>query len=123
MNKGKTTTTTTSHRGKSSGTSTSAKGTTKGTATKGGTAAAGGGARGYWSQPEEQALKRAVRKHGIGAWEKMRNDPEFTALRCVRERERRERKSARATGARAEAEATEGGRGTRGEMRIGFECD
>jgi len=24
-----------------------------------------------------------VRKHGIGAWEKMRNDPEFTALRCV----------------------------------------
>ena len=129
MNKGKTTTTTTSHRGKSSGTSTSAKGTTKGTATKGGTAAAGGGARGYWSQPEEQALKRAVRKHGIGAWEKMRNDPEFAALRCVRERERggreRERREegARATGARAEADATEGGRGTRGEMRIGFECD
>jgi hypothetical protein len=53
----------------------------------------------------------------------MRNDPEFTALRCVRERERRERKSARATWARAEADATEGGRGTRGEMRIGFECD
>ena len=56
-------------------------------------------------------MKRAVRKHGIGAWEKMRNDPEFTALRCVRERERRERKSARATWARAEADATEGGRG------------
>ena len=55
-------------------------------ATEGGTAEPGGGARGYWSQPEEQALKRAVRKHGIGAWEKMRNDPEFTALRCVRER-------------------------------------
>ena len=60
-------------------------------ATEGETAAPGGGARGYWSQPEEQALKRAVRKHGIGAWEKMRNDPEFTALRCVRERERERR--------------------------------
>lgn len=72
-------------------------------------------------------MKRAVRKHGIGAWEKMRNDPEFTALRCVREREggegERREEGARATGARAEAEADAGGRGTRGEMRIGFECD
>ena len=42
--------------------------------------------RGYWSENEEGALKRAVRKHGIGAWEKMRNDPEFATLRCVRER-------------------------------------
>ena len=40
--------------------------------------------RGYWSENEEGALKRAVRKHGIGAWEKMRNDPEFATLRCVR---------------------------------------
>ena len=48
------------------------------------TTAADGGApaRGYWRGDEEQALKRAVRKHGIGAWEKMRNDPEFIALRC-----------------------------------------
>ena len=126
MNKGKTTTTTTSHRGKSRGTSTTAKGgtTTGGTAPKGGTAAApGGGARGYWSQPEEQALKRAVRKHGIGAWEKMRNDPEFTALRCVRERgERDARGSARDRGEGGGG----GGRGREGdarEMRIGFECD
>ena len=47
---------------------------------------AGGGAapvRGYWDASEEGALRRAVQKHGIGAWEKMRNDPEFTALRCV----------------------------------------
>ena len=46
----------------------------------------GGGAapvRGYWDASEEGALRRAVQKHGIGAWEKMRNDPEFTALRCV----------------------------------------
>jgi len=39
--------------------------------------------RGYWDASEEGALRRAVQKHGIGAWEKMRNDPEFTALRCV----------------------------------------
>ena len=43
--------------------------------------------RGYWSENEEHALKRAVRKHGIGAWEKMRNDPEFVALRCVTRRQ------------------------------------
>ena len=91
-------------------------------ATKGGTAAPGGGARGYWSQPEEQALKRAVRKHGIGAWEKMRNDPEFTALRCVRERETREEESARDRG-EGGGGRDRGREGTRGEMRIGFECD
>jgi len=59
------------------------KGAAGATTTTGKAGAPGGGVRGYWSQPEEQALKRAVRKHGIGAWEKMRNDPEFTALRCV----------------------------------------
>ena len=48
------------------------------------TAAATTTVRGYWSENEEGALKRAVRKHGIGAWEKMRNDPEFATLRCVR---------------------------------------
>ena len=52
------------------------------TTAKGATTASG--ARGYWQAPEEQALKRAVRKHGIGAWEKMRNDPEFAVLRCAR---------------------------------------
>ena len=57
-------------------------------ATTGTTAATAAGTtttvRGYWSENEEGALKRAVRKHGIGAWEKMRNDPEFATLRCVR---------------------------------------
>ena len=42
-----------------------------------------GAVRGYWDASEERALRRAVQKHGIGAWEKMRNDPEFVALRCV----------------------------------------
>jgi hypothetical protein len=36
--------------------------------------------RGYWEEPEEQALRDAVQKHGIGAWEKMRHDSEFKAL-------------------------------------------
>lgn len=54
-------------------------------------------ARGYWRAEEEQALKRAVRKHGIGAWEKMRNDPEFAALRCGGRR--------RGRGARGERDA------------------
>ena len=57
------------------------------TTAKGATTASG--ARGYWQAPEEQALKRAVRKHGIGAWEKMRNDPEFAVLRCARRGARR----------------------------------
>ena len=74
--------TTTMSGGKTSGAG-GGKGAAGGTTTTGKAGAPGGGVRGYWSQPEEQALKRAVRKHGIGAWEKMRNDPEFTALRCV----------------------------------------
>lgn len=60
---------------------------TKTTKTGGTTTTTPGGTtsvRGYWSENEETALKRAVRKHGIGAWEKMRNDPEFVTLRCVR---------------------------------------
>lgn len=40
--------------------------------------------RGYWQAEEETALRAAVQKHGIGAWEKMRTDPEFKALRCAR---------------------------------------
>lgn len=80
------------------------KGTAASTATTTGKAGTpGGGVRGYWSQPEEQALKRAVRKHGIGAWEKMRNDPEFTALRCVwvsREAKGGERRGTRGAGRR-----------------------
>ena len=47
------------------------------------TTSASGSVRGYWDASEEGALRRAVQKHGIGAWEKMRNDPEFNALRCV----------------------------------------
>ena len=39
--------------------------------------------RGYWQAEEETALRAAVQKHGIGAWEKMRTDPDFKALRCV----------------------------------------
>ena len=40
--------------------------------------------RGYWQAEEETALRAAVQKHGIGAWEKMRTDPDFKALRCAR---------------------------------------
>ena len=39
--------------------------------------------RGYWQAEEETALRAAVQKHGIGAWEKMRTDPDFEALRCA----------------------------------------
>ena len=39
--------------------------------------------RGYWDDKEEQALRDAVQKHGIGAWEKMRHDPDFKVLKCV----------------------------------------
>lgn len=78
----KKTTTTTMSAAKTTG-SGAGKGAAGAATTAGKAGTPGGGVRGYWSQPEEQALKRAVRKHGIGAWEKMRNDPEFTALRCV----------------------------------------
>ena len=37
--------------------------------------------RGYWDDVEEQALRDAVQKHGIGAWEKMRHDVEFKVLK------------------------------------------
>jgi len=62
---------------------------TKTTSSTGGTTTPGGttSVRGYWSENEETALKRAVRKHGIGAWEKMRNDPEFVTLRCATRRD------------------------------------
>lgn len=39
--------------------------------------------RGYWDATEEQALRDAVQKHGIGAWEKMRHDVDFKVLKCV----------------------------------------
>jgi hypothetical protein len=29
-----------------------------------------------------QALRDGVKKHGLGAWEKIRTDPEFEVLRC-----------------------------------------
>jgi hypothetical protein len=39
--------------------------------------------RGYWDEEEEDSLRDAVQKHGIGAWERMRHDPEFKVLKCV----------------------------------------
>ena len=35
-------------------------------------------------KPKKRVLRAAVQKHGIGAWEKMRTDPDFKALRCAR---------------------------------------
>ena len=37
--------------------------------------------RGYWDEEEENALRDAVQKHGIGSWEKMRHDPDFKVLK------------------------------------------
>jgi len=37
--------------------------------------------RGYWDEEEEDSLRDAVQKHGIGAWERMRHDPEFMVLK------------------------------------------
>ena len=53
--------------------------------------------RGYWDDKEEQALRDAVQKHGIGAWEKMRHDVDFKVLKCVtgRTRARAPRRRAR----------------------------
>ena len=53
--------------------------------------------RGYWDATEEQALRDAVQKHGIGAWEKMRHDVDFKVLKCVtgRTRARAPRRRAR----------------------------
>lgn len=41
--------------------------------------------RGYnvWSVEEEAALRDGVKKHGLGAWEVIRKDPEFIVLECV----------------------------------------
>lgn len=33
-----------------------------------------------WDQPEEDALRAGVKKHGLGAWERIRTDPDFSAL-------------------------------------------
>lgn len=40
--------------------------------------------RGYrvWDPTSEDALKSGVRKHGLGAWEHIRKDPQFAILRC-----------------------------------------
>ena len=42
-----------------------------------------GSTRGYrvWDQAAEEALKAGVRKHGLGAWEHIRKDPQFAILR------------------------------------------
>eukprot|EP00241_Pyramimonas_parkeae_P017589 CAMPEP_0114284184 /NCGR_PEP_ID=MMETSP0059-20121206/4517_1 /TAXON_ID=36894 /ORGANISM="Pyramimonas parkeae, Strain CCMP726" /LENGTH=842 /DNA_ID=CAMNT_0001404997 /DNA_START=292 /DNA_END=2817 /DNA_ORIENTATION=+ len=37
--------------------------------------------RGYWDEAEEDCLRYAVQKHGIGAWERMRHDPDFRVLK------------------------------------------
>ncbi len=38
--------------------------------------------RGYnvWTPDEEAALRKGVVKHGLGAWEVIRKDPEFSVL-------------------------------------------
>jgi hypothetical protein len=51
--------------------------------------------RGYWDATEEQALRDAVQKHGIGAWEKMRHDVDFKVLKCVPSRARARNSSRR----------------------------
>ena len=33
-----------------------------------------------WDQQEEEALREGVKKHGLGAWERIRTDPEFSLL-------------------------------------------
>ncbi len=33
-----------------------------------------------WDQVEEEALRLGVRKHGLGAWERIRTDAEFAVL-------------------------------------------
>ncbi len=40
------------------------------------------GTRGYnvWTTAEEDALRKGVKKHGLGAWEIIRKDPEFKVL-------------------------------------------
>jgi hypothetical protein len=36
-----------------------------------------------WKATEESALRAGVLKHGTGAWEVIRTDPEFSQLLCV----------------------------------------
>jgi hypothetical protein len=36
------------------------------------------------ARPPRQALRDGVKKHGLGAWEKIRSDPDFEVLRCAR---------------------------------------
>lgn len=36
-----------------------------------------------WDATAEEALRSGVRKHGLGAWELIRKDPEFEILRYV----------------------------------------
>jgi hypothetical protein len=33
-----------------------------------------------WDTAEETALRSGVKKHGLGAWERIRSDPEFDVL-------------------------------------------
>jgi len=33
-----------------------------------------------WRKDEERALRRGVSKHGTGAWEMIRTDPEFAEM-------------------------------------------
>lgn len=33
-----------------------------------------------WDPSEESALRAGVKKHGLGAWERIRTDPEFNVL-------------------------------------------
>ena len=44
-----------------------------------------GATRGYrvWDAAAEDALKAGVRKHGLGAWEHIRKDPQFAILRLA----------------------------------------
>lgn len=36
-----------------------------------------------WQTEEENALRAGVVKHGTGAWEVIRTDPEYNAILCV----------------------------------------
>lgn len=34
-----------------------------------------------WDANEETALRNGVKKHGLGAWERIRSDPDFHVLK------------------------------------------
>lgn len=36
-----------------------------------------------WTEDEQEALRRGVKKHGLGAWEIIRKDQEFAVLEWV----------------------------------------